>query len=245
MLLMVLATKSSSKSITVPALEETFTGLDDDHIAAEVGILAATGLTMDRAKLDAMLGEAQARNDRSSSREIGKMIRFLEGGESFPQGTAWVGPCVRLVQEFRFLLQAQKWLPAMLRIPTNFQPIITKKADLDDFVGTLTQQLSTLEREWAQLNLMSLNRYSTMMRPLLQGLTVPQLEFLTLLGTEGDRFVEWLLEKDDTDQFNKLMQVACGGPHVPPSCAPHVPLMPLRWPAGVLTMPACSQRWPP
>ena len=89
-----------------------------------------------------------------------------------------MGSAVSVMHEFHFLTQVQ--------VPTFFQAILLKKADLDEFVAELATNLTDLERAWADLALRTVHRYSETMHPLLQQLIVPHLEFLMLLGTEGN-----------------------------------------------------------
>ena len=185
-------------------------GLDEEQCEAEIRILAATGVTMDKAALIQKQQAAAERGDNAYAHEVGQILRFL-GEDEPPRDRAWATGVVALLEQYHFLMQVRGWLPAILRLPASFQTILSKKGDLDEYVSGLNQQLASLEREWPQCTLRTVDQSARALRGLFRGLTKHQLEFVSLLANEGESLCLWLIEKNDTDQFNKLMQVARGG----------------------------------
>ena len=210
LLLLKLATANPSRSMSVPELEKTFSGLDEEQITAEIMILKDTGITLQRDALEVSLHAASNRGDDVMVRMIQTQLRFLSE-EALPTDDAWAPPVVALLHEYHYLMQVRVWLPAVLKLPQSFQHILQKKGDLDDYVSSLTHTFASFEREWPQLTLRTLEHASTVIRPLFSYLSRPHMEFLSLLASEGPDLAVWLCEKSDTDQFNKLMQVARGG----------------------------------
>jgi hypothetical protein len=110
------------------------------------------------------------------------------------------------IKDYYFLKKLHLWLPALIKLHEQLQPLFSTALGNDHFRLTLQTTQEIMQMSRSGLTLAAIPELISTVRQIFVRYNDDQLDFLSALSTSPDLIV-WLLAQSSTEEFNRLLQV--------------------------------------